>query len=38
MLRGKVAYLNVAETDFLTRTGKMKHDRFLYAVTDKIKK
>ncbi len=34
---GKTVYLNVAETDFERRKGKIVHDCFLYSITDKIK-
>ena len=37
-IRGKKAYLNVGETDYINKRGKIKHERFLYSVTDKIKK
>ena len=37
-LRGKKVYLNVAETDIF-RDGKgLNHERFLYSITDKIRK
>ena len=36
-LHGKTVYLNVAETDFVNKYGNIKHERFLYSVTDKIK-
>lgn len=35
---GKTVYLNVAEAEFENKAGKKKYDRFLYSVTDKIKK
>lgn len=35
---GKTVYLNVAETDFRRPNGKIYHSRFLYSVTDSIKK
>ena len=34
---GKTVFLNVAETDFVTKRGKTVHDCFVYSVTDKIK-
>lgn len=37
-LRGETVYLNVAETDFKRPGGKIFHDRFLYSVTDTLKK
>ncbi len=37
-IRGKEAYLNVGETDYINKRGKIKHERFLYSVTDTIKK
>ena len=36
-IRGKVAYLNVAETDHINKKGKMQHKRFLFSVTDSLK-
>lgn len=36
-LNGKTVYLNVGETDFISPSGKIKHDRFLYSITDSIK-
>ena len=35
-LRGRTIYLNVAETDIISPSGKIRHDRFLYSVTDRI--
>lgn len=37
-IRDKVVYLNIAETEHINKKGKIKHDRFLYSVTDKIRK
>ena len=36
-IEGKTVYLNIAETDFETKKGKIVHDCFLYSITDKIK-
>ena len=36
-LHGLTVYLNVGETDYIKRSGKIIHHRFLYSVTDKIK-
>lgn len=36
-LHGRTVYLNVGETDIKSRTGKIRHDRFLYSITDSIK-
>lgn len=36
-LHGKTIYLNVAETDFIAPKGKIKHERFLYSITDSLK-
>lgn len=36
-IEGKTVYLNIAETDFKTKKGKIVHDCFLYSITDKIK-
>lgn len=36
-LHGKTVYLNVAETDFKTKHGKIWHNRFLFSVTDTLK-
>lgn len=36
-LDGKTVYLNVGETDFVTKKGNVVHDCFLYSITDKIK-
>lgn len=38
ILNGRTVYLNVAETDFVRPNGKYFHDRFLYSVTDSVKK
>lgn len=35
-LHGRKVYLNVGETDIISRTGKIRHDRFLYSITDTI--
>lgn len=34
---GKTVYLNVGETDFVTKKGNVVHDCYLYSITDKIK-
>ncbi len=36
-LHGDTVYLHVAETDFFNKRGSMKHKRFLYAATTKLK-
>ena len=36
-LHGRTVYLNVAEKDLVSKSGKLKHYRFLYSITDKIK-
>lgn len=36
-LRGNKVYLNVAETDYKDKHGMLRHSRFLYSVTDKLK-
>lgn len=36
-LRGKIIYLNIAETDDISVRGNIAHERFLYSITDKIK-
>ncbi len=35
-LHGRTVYLNVGETDIISPTGKIRHDRFLYSITDRI--
>ena len=37
ILRGNKVYLNVAETDYKDKHGMLRHSRFLYSVTDKLK-
>lgn len=37
-INGKTVYLNVAETDYKRPNGKMFHDRFLFSITNKVKK
>ena len=36
-LHGRTVYLNVAETDYRRKNGKIYHSRFLYSVTPSIK-
>ena len=36
-LHGRTVYLNVGETDYIRRNGKMVHHRFLYSITNSIK-
>lgn len=36
-LHGRKVYLNVGETDIVSPTGKIRHDRFLYSITDAIR-
>lgn len=36
-LRGETVYLNVAEESTLLSSGQIKHDRFLYSITDNIR-
>lgn len=36
-LRGKIIYLNVAEEEFFDIDNKLRHFRYLYSVTDRIK-
>lgn len=37
IIKGKIFFLNVAETDIVKKNGKIKHYRFLYAITDKLR-
>lgn len=36
-INGQHVFLNVAETDYVTKRGKVIHDRFLYSVTNSVK-
>ena len=36
-INGQPVFLNVAETDYITKRGKVVHDRFLYSVTNSVK-
>lgn len=36
-LHGQTVYLQVAERDFVRKNGRIRHSRFLYCITDKLK-
>ncbi|MBQ4405700.1 MAG: hypothetical protein II852_01685 [Bacteroidales bacterium] len=37
IINGKVFYLNVAETDIVKGNGTIRHERYLYAITEKLR-
>lgn len=37
LIHGRKTFFDVAEEDFIDKNGKIKHQRYLYSITDKIK-